>query len=203
EPALWRARLLSASVGGAAGGRIRHAAQAARADRGRGRRLVPGGAEAARRHRLARAAVVPDAGRDARARFFPQRRDHAQPARRHDGPRARSRRPALSRQGRHHVGAGVPRLLSGLARARGAARSRDHVRLLAPRDRGGGMTILILGATSAIAQGYARRRAAGGASFILAGRREQRLAAIAADLAACGAPAADIFVADLAVIEEI
>ena len=47
-----------------------------------------------------------------------------------------------------------------------------HVRLLAPRDRGGRMSkILILGATSAIAQAYARRRAAQGASFILAGRR--------------------------------
>ncbi len=46
-----------------------------------------------------------------------------------------------------------------------------HVRLLAPRDRGGRMSkILILGATSAIAQAYARRRAAQGASFILAGR---------------------------------
>lgn len=65
------------------------------------------------------------------------------------------------------------------------------------------MTILILGATSAIAQSYARRRAAGGASFILAGRREERLAAIAADLTACGAPAAEIFVADLAGIDQI
>ena len=65
------------------------------------------------------------------------------------------------------------------------------------------MTILILGATSAIAQAYARRRAADGARFIRAGRREERLAAIAADLTTCGAPAADIFVADLAAIDRI
>ena len=63
--------------------------------------------------------------------------------------------------------------------------------------------ILILGATSAIAQAYARRRAAQGASFILAGRREDRLAANAADLIACGAKAADVFPADLAAIERI
>ena len=42
--------------------------------------------------------------------------------------------------------------------------------------------ILILGATSAIAQAYARARAAEGASFVLAGRRGDRLAAIADDL---------------------
>jgi len=58
--------------------------------------------------------------------------------------------------------------------------------------------ILVLGATSAIAQAYARRRAAQGASFILAARREDRLAAIAADLKACGAASAEVLVADLA-----
>jgi len=63
--------------------------------------------------------------------------------------------------------------------------------------------ILILGATSAIAQAYARRRAPQGAGFILAGRREDRLSAIAADLKACGAASADSFAADLAAIEEI
>ena len=63
--------------------------------------------------------------------------------------------------------------------------------------------ILILGATSAIAQAYARRRAAQGASFILAGRREDRLAANAADLIACGAKAADVFAADLAAVEQV
>jgi len=63
--------------------------------------------------------------------------------------------------------------------------------------------ILILGATSAIAQAYARRRAAQGASFILAGRREDRLAANAADLVACGAKAAEVFPTDLAAIEKI
>src|SRR5581483_7995247 len=63
--------------------------------------------------------------------------------------------------------------------------------------------ILILGATSAIAQAYARRRAAQGASFILAARREDRLAAIAADLTACGAARAEVVAADLAASGEI
>ena len=65
------------------------------------------------------------------------------------------------------------------------------------------MKILILGATSAIAQAYARRRAAQGASFILAGRREDRLAAIAADLTASGAAAAQPFLADRAAMDGI
>lgn len=64
------------------------------------------------------------------------------------------------------------------------------------------MRILILGATSAIAQAYARRRAAG-AEFILAGRREDRLAAIAADLVACGARSAEPLVIDLAALDGI
>jgi short-subunit dehydrogenase len=64
------------------------------------------------------------------------------------------------------------------------------------------MTILILGATSAIAQAYARRRAAGTA-FVLAGRREDRLAAIAADLVASGAKSADTLVLDLAALDAI
>ena len=38
------------------------------------------------------------------------------------------------------------------------------------------MRIVILGATSAIAQAYARRRAAQGCDFVLAGRHEERLA---------------------------
>lgn len=65
------------------------------------------------------------------------------------------------------------------------------------------MRILILGATSAIAQAYARRRAEKGADFVLAGRREDRLAAIAADLMACGAASAETFVGDLAAIDSI
>jgi short-subunit dehydrogenase len=65
------------------------------------------------------------------------------------------------------------------------------------------MKILILGATSAIAQAYARRRAAQGVAFILAGRNEDRLAAIAADLVACGAASAEPFVADLAAVDRI
>jgi len=65
------------------------------------------------------------------------------------------------------------------------------------------MKILILGATSAIAQAYARRRASQGCGFILAARRGDRLAAIAADLTASGAASAETFVADLAAIDRI
>ena len=64
------------------------------------------------------------------------------------------------------------------------------------------MRILILGATSAIAQAYARRRAPG-SDFVLAARREGRLAAIAADLKASGAASAELFVTDLAAMERI
>lgn len=63
--------------------------------------------------------------------------------------------------------------------------------------------ILVLGATSAIAQAYARRRAPEGARFVLAGRHRDRLGAIAADLVACGATAAKPFVADLAALDSI
>jgi short-subunit dehydrogenase len=63
--------------------------------------------------------------------------------------------------------------------------------------------ILILGATSAIGQAYARRRAAEGAAFILLARREDRLAAVASDLVACGAASADVIALDLAAIDGI
>jgi decaprenylphospho-beta-D-erythro-pentofuranosid-2-ulose 2-reductase len=63
--------------------------------------------------------------------------------------------------------------------------------------------ILVLGATSAIAQAYARRRAGQGGSFILAGRREDRLASIAADLIACGAASAEPVALDLAAMDKI
>jgi short-subunit dehydrogenase len=63
--------------------------------------------------------------------------------------------------------------------------------------------IVVLGATSAIAQAYARRRAQGGARFVLLARREDRLAAAASDLVARGAPSAEPVVMDLAAIHEI
>lgn len=63
--------------------------------------------------------------------------------------------------------------------------------------------ILILGATSAIAQAYARRRAAEGATFVLAGRHAERLAGVAADLVARGAQSAEPFLIDLADIAGI
>lgn len=58
--------------------------------------------------------------------------------------------------------------------------------------------VLILGATSAIAHAYARRKAVDGASFVLAGRREEMLEANAADLTARGAASVAIVAADLA-----
>ena len=64
------------------------------------------------------------------------------------------------------------------------------------------MRILILGATSAIAQAYARRRAQG-CDFVLAARHKDRLDAVAADLIASGAASAETIVADLAALERI
>lgn len=63
--------------------------------------------------------------------------------------------------------------------------------------------VVVLGATSAIAQAYARRRAGDGARFALLARREDRLAAIAADLTARGAKSADPVVMDLSAVGEI
>jgi len=63
--------------------------------------------------------------------------------------------------------------------------------------------VVVLGATSAIAQAYARRRAAAGTSFVLAGRREERLNVVAADLVARGAASAEPVKMDLAATGEI
>lgn len=65
------------------------------------------------------------------------------------------------------------------------------------------LPILVLGAASAIAQAYTRRRAPEGARFILVGRDQDRLVTIAADLVARGAISAEPFVADLAAIDRI
>ncbi|QDM17988.1 SDR family NAD(P)-dependent oxidoreductase [Tardiphaga sp. vice278] len=63
--------------------------------------------------------------------------------------------------------------------------------------------VLILGATSAIAHAYARRKAAEGASLVLAGRRADALQANAVDLRARGAAQVDVVEADLADIASI
>jgi short-subunit dehydrogenase len=63
--------------------------------------------------------------------------------------------------------------------------------------------ILVLGATSAIAQAYMRLRASEGAQFALVGRHEARLDAVAADLVARGAKAAQRFVVDLGAVEQV
>jgi len=63
--------------------------------------------------------------------------------------------------------------------------------------------VVVLGATSAIAQAYARRRAVTGARFILLARREERLAAVATDLAARGAACAEPVAMDLSAVAEI
>ncbi len=48
-------------------------------------------------------------------------------------------------------------------------------------------TVLVLGATSAIASAFCRQRAAGGARFVLVGRQAERLTSIGDDLTARGA----------------
>lgn len=63
--------------------------------------------------------------------------------------------------------------------------------------------IFILGGTSAIAQAYARLRAAEGAGFVLFGRHEERLRAVAKDIEASGAKQSEIHVVDLADIAAI
>jgi NAD(P)-dependent dehydrogenase (short-subunit alcohol dehydrogenase family) len=63
--------------------------------------------------------------------------------------------------------------------------------------------VVVLGATSAIAQAYARRRAGAVARFALVGRGEERLNVIAADLLARGAAAAEPVVTELSAIGEI
>lgn len=60
------------------------------------------------------------------------------------------------------------------------------------------MNIVILGATSAIAQETARCFAAEGASFFLVARDAAKCAIVAADLRARGAAGAETFIADLA-----
>jgi decaprenylphospho-beta-D-erythro-pentofuranosid-2-ulose 2-reductase len=61
--------------------------------------------------------------------------------------------------------------------------------------------VVILGATSAIAQAAARIWAEKGARLVLVGRNAERLEAIAADLKARGAPLAEILAADCAETE--
>lgn len=58
--------------------------------------------------------------------------------------------------------------------------------------------VIILGATSAIAQALARLHAAQGAALLLVGRRGERLAELAADLRVRGASAVEVAAQDLA-----
>lgn len=62
-------------------------------------------------------------------------------------------------------------------------------------------TTLVLGATSAIALAFCRRRAAAGARFVLVARNAERLKVVAADLTARGATAAVGVTSDLADME--
>jgi len=59
-------------------------------------------------------------------------------------------------------------------------------------------TVLVLGATSAIAIAYCRRLASEGAAFVLVGRHQERLETVAADLKARGAAEALPVISDLA-----
>lgn len=62
--------------------------------------------------------------------------------------------------------------------------------------------ILVLGATSAIAEHWARGRAEAGDSLLLVGRSKDKLDPIATDLTARGAKSVDVFVTDLAELED-
>jgi short-subunit dehydrogenase len=64
-------------------------------------------------------------------------------------------------------------------------------------------TILVLGATSAIATAYCRRLAPAGARFVLVGRKLARLETLAADLTARGASATATVASDLADMEDV
>lgn len=61
-----------------------------------------------------------------------------------------------------------------------------------------GQAVVILGATSAVAEHCARLWAERGARLVLVGRRQDRLSVIADDLRARGAPQVDVVVRDLA-----
>lgn len=63
------------------------------------------------------------------------------------------------------------------------------------------LKILIVGATSAIAQATARHFAADGAAFFLVGRNPEKLAAVADDLRVYGASRAETFALDLNHVE--
>jgi short-subunit dehydrogenase len=67
-----------------------------------------------------------------------------------------------------------------------------------PAPLKGSLTVSIYGATSAIAQAVARRYAARGAAFFLAGRSAERLERVAADLRVRGAAAVATHAGDLA-----
>jgi short-subunit dehydrogenase len=64
-------------------------------------------------------------------------------------------------------------------------------------------TVLVLGATSAIAAAYCRRLAPAGARFVLVGRNPAHLDSIAADLTARGAAAAVPVASDLATMDNV
>ncbi len=63
---------------------------------------------------------------------------------------------------------------------------------------GASRTVLVLGATSAIANAYARQRASAGGRLVLVGRQAARLDAVAADLRARGASEVATVATDLA-----
>ena len=84
-----------------------------------------------------------------------------------------------------------------------AAAAPDAASIVAGSETRQGTTVpqrsvLVLGATSAIASAFCRRRATTGARFVLVARQPERLAAIAADLKARGAAEVETVVSDLA-----
>ena len=126
---------------------------------------------------------------------FPNRGERPAPAVRcARSHRARCRRTLVPRQGRPHGTGDLQGGLSALARVQRLRRSTLLVRVLAARHgcaATGMKHILIVGATSAIAEACARRWALRGDRLFLAARNAAQLQSIADDLRVRGAPHVD------------
>src|SRR5207302_6236258 len=179
EPAVRQARLASIPVrrshqGGAAGALAR------------GAFLAAAGVEEVRRAAVTGNPLLSPARLQPRAGCAqPRRRDlrSLHPPGEH---RRRGGRRDLSRQGRAHGAEELRPLVSAARRIRAAHRSGVLLFFLA---ESGAMKVLVLGATSAIAQAAARVWAARGAELFLVGRNSERLGAVADDLRARGGKA--------------
>src|SRR6185503_11125809 len=98
-----------------------------------------------------------------------------------------------------------PARLSAVPSRGSASSSRTWIRRSRPASGGACMAeaarVLVIGATSAIAQAVARTYARRGARLVLVGRDASKLEAVRADLVARGAAQADVKVAELSRVE--